>query len=119
MSTAKGKALLVITRREDTTFGGFRWDVTAFIQSCDGDRYARAWVEEEFGNVEWDSHPAPPQAYKMEVGETLRVSVVYFCNYWTDYWGEGDSSLEYEKVRVLRRQRPKIRYISKQKRKAA
>jgi hypothetical protein len=113
--TVKGKALLVITRREDC-FEGFCWDISCFIQSCSGNEDARDWVKDEFGCVEYDTHPAPSPAYQMEIGETIRVSVVYVLDHWTDYWGEGSSRLEYTKWRVLRRQKPKERYISKAQR---
>jgi hypothetical protein len=115
MTNVKGKALLVMTRLDDA-FGHFRWDINAFIQSHNGNEYAPDFLNDEFSFVEWDVHPAPDPAYKMEVGETLRLSVVYEASYWTDYWGEGSSELIYHKARVLRRQKPKRRYISKKDR---
>lgn len=105
----KGKALLVITRLESDT--GFRFDIHPFIQSCSSnsdDYYGE--LMEVFSCVEYDVLPAPPQAYKIEIGETIRVAVTYYISYTQDYFGEWNCDLEFLKTRILRKQKPKKFY---------
>lgn len=105
-----GKALLVITRRDSRD--GFQFDVHAFIQSCSGGWEHRDAAQEEFYHLEYDVLPAPPPAYRLKVGETMRIAVTYTFTYYHYDDGEVDVDLEYEKVRVRRHQRPRGRYIS-------
>lgn len=98
----KGKALLVITRRESDHGNSF--DVGAYIQKCGGHWERRDVAQDNFQHLEYDVLPLPPQAYKLAVGETIRVHVVFVFTFHTYDDGECDVDLEYEKVRVLRRQ---------------
>lgn len=100
----KGKALVVITRLADQHNGGFHFDVYPFIQSCSGEHDQ---VYEEFSFMEYDVVPLPNQAYKLNVGDTLRVSVVYEIHF-PSYENRGDGCEMYlDKVRVRRVQRAK------------
>lgn len=105
----KGKALLVITRRESDWGNSF--DVGAYIQKCAGHWERRDVAEENFQHLEYDVLPLPPQAYKLAVGETIRVHVVFVFSFHTSYEGECDVDLHYDKVRVLRRQVAPKRYV--------
>jgi hypothetical protein len=113
--TVTGKAILVMDRI-DSMSGRYQWDINILIQSCSDSRngeYARDFVVDTFWCVEYDTTHAPPQAYKMKIGERIAVAVTYVIDYGVDYWGEGWEKLEYKKSRVLRRSWPKERYISK------
>lgn len=105
-----GKVLLVLTRRENRD--GYQFDVSAFIQSSSGGWEQRDVAQEEFCHLEYDVLPAPPPAYRLKVGETMRIAVTYTFTYYRYDDGEVDVDLEYEKVRVRRHQRPRERYIS-------
>lgn len=113
----EGKALLVIERVE--SYRGpeyFQFDVAAYIQSCSGDECARDAASEDFGLLGYDILPAPSAAYKLKIGDKVRVHVVYEFNYTRDYWGECDVGLVYRKERVLRRQPLKrAHYTAKEK----
>ncbi len=114
MSTkyVEGKALLVITRtNEDGEQPSF--DVSPFIQSAVGGKYAHEAAHEDFGLLDYDTLPVPDAARKLKYGDTLRVYVVYEFQYTTDYWGEHDITLRYRKQRVRKIQRYRERYISK------
>lgn len=117
MSTVTGKAILVITRLHEEGESA-HYDVHAFLQSCSHvDWSYRDAVTDEFQHCEWDLHPLPNAAYKLAQGETIRVAVVYDI-WWPAYeWGRDDGAeLGYRKTRVLRRQKPRDRYVSKEKR---
>lgn len=103
-----GKALLVLTRQENRD--GYQFDVSAFIQSSSGGWEQRDVAQEEFCHLGYDVLPAPPPAYRLKVGETMRIAVVYEITYHTYSDGEVDVDLDYRKVRVRRHQRPKERY---------
>lgn len=105
-----GKALLVITRLHSDS--GNHFDVHAFIQSSSGGWEHRDAAQEEFQHLEYDVLPLPNPAYRLKVGETMRIAVTYAFTYYHYGDGEVDVDLEYEKVRVRRHQRPKERYFS-------
>lgn len=105
-----GKALLVITRLHSDN--GNHFDVHAFIQSSSGGWEHRDAAQEEFQHLEYDVLPLPNPAYRLKVGETMRIAVSYNFSYYRYYDGEVDVDLEYSKVRVRRHQRPKERYRS-------
>lgn len=103
----KGKALLVISRLEDAS-GGYHFDVHTFIQSCSSQSWdAHDCVQEEFNHMEYDVTPLPNQAYKLNVGDTLRVSVVYEIDFPSYENREDGADLYLTKVRVRRIQRTK------------
>lgn len=112
----KGKALLVITRLHadgETP----HYEVHAFVQSDSGfGSDPRDVVQEEFQNTEWDVHPLPDRAYKLEQGDTLREAVTYYISWFKDYFGEVDSTLEYLKQKRMRLQKYRERYITKKDR---
>lgn len=99
----KGKALLVIDRLECKNAREFHWNIELHQFSLNRDDPGGE-VREAFDYAEWDMLPAPAAAYKMEVGDRIRVLVHYELHFTTDYWGEHDMELYYERERVLRRQ---------------
>jgi hypothetical protein len=100
----KGKALLVIDRLEANRATDFHWDINVFQQSLNGDDPGGE-VNEAFNCAEWDSLPAPAAAYKMQIGDRIRVLVHYEIHFSYDEWsGEHDMELYFERERVLRRQ---------------
>ncbi len=106
----KGKALLVITRMEDVHLsdGGLHFDVSVFIQSCSSrNPEARDAVMQEFDLMEWELQPLPNQAYKLDVEDTLRASVVYEIHFPSYENREDGSELYLNKVRIRRIQRYK------------
>lgn len=111
--TISGKALMVMTRLESNP-GEHRWHSEVYIQACSGGWEHRDCAREDFWNVDFDTLPAPGPAYKMEVGETIRISVNFRFIYHHFSSGEVDSDLEYSKVRVLRRQKAPKHYIGKE-----
>ena len=62
---------------------------------------------ETFQLLETDTLPLPNATYKLSVGQTVRVSVVYQIDFSQDYYGESDVELWYHKEKVLRKQFPK------------
>lgn len=108
----KGKALLVITKTSEKRD---RYDTWPFIQ-----HYSGAWQDRDSAQedlcIVGSGHPLPISGKRMKLGETVRVAVTFEIHYHSDYWGEWDSKLTYSKVKVLRRQKPKVRYISKKDR---
>lgn len=60
-----------------------------------------------------DTLPCPDAAYKLKVGESVTVSVVYEFTYSQSYEGEWDVDLCYHKQRVLKRTRARRRYSFK------
>lgn len=110
-----GKALLVIES------GGPEYSpsVHAFIQSATGGEYAHSCAHEDLPMlVELHELPDLKPFKKMPEGEVLRVAISFTLVYTRDYWGECDVDLEVNKMRVLRRQKPrKERYVSKKDRK--
>jgi hypothetical protein len=104
----KGKALLVITRLVDASYGEKHWEVHPYIQSCSNNSYQHLdAVTECFDLMEWDLTPLPKQAHKLNVGDTLRVSVVYEMRYPGRGFEEDGPELNLNKVRVRRVQRRK------------
>jgi hypothetical protein len=99
----KGKALLIIDRLEANRPTDFHWDIDVrqLTLNCDD---PGGEVNEAFSCVGWDSLPAPAAAYKMQIGDRIRVLVHYEIHFSCDYWGESDMDLYYERERVLRRQ---------------
>lgn len=106
----RGKALLVITRRHSES--GNHFDVHAFIQASSGGWEHRDAAQEEFQHLEYDVLPLPNPAYRLEVGETMRIAVTFTFSYHRYSDGEVHVDLDYDKVRVRRHQRPRVRYIS-------
>lgn len=104
----KGKALVVFTRLADQWNGGYHFDVYPFIQSCNDEHDQ---VYEEFSFMEYDVVPAPSQAYKLNVGDTLRVSVVYEIHCPSYENREDGCEMYLNKIRVRRIQRAKIRKV--------
>ena len=111
--TIYGKALMVMTRL-DTGPGKHCWHSEVYIQSCSGSLLHRDSAREELWNVDYDILPAPGPAYKMEIGETIRLSVNFLLTYHRYFDGEVDVDLEYPKVRVLRRQKAPKYYTGKE-----
>lgn len=102
MSIIRGKALLVIDRLNSEHV---RYDIHAFIRSCTpGTDASYDCVQEAFWCAACGAHSVPNAAYKMQIGDRLRIAVTYQLTYTQDYWGEWDSDLVYLKERVLRRQ---------------
>lgn len=100
-----GKALLVITRMHSEIWPDrFTFEVTPYIQSCSGNEWAREAAKQDFTLLNYDILSAPRAAYKLKVGDKIRVHVVYEFAYTRDYWGEDDVELVYHKEKVLRRQ---------------
>ena len=97
----KGKALLVITRL-DSEYVPF--EVNAYIQSCNGGEIHEDSALETFQLLETDTLPLPNAAYKLSVGQTVRVYVVYQIDFSEDYFGESDVDMWYHKEKVLRKQ---------------
>lgn len=116
MRVVFGKALLVITRLHEEGESA-HYEVSTNLQSCSLESWeGRDWVNEEFQHLEYDVHPLPPPAYRLVPGETIRVAVTYYISTFQSFDGECDSNLDYEKFRVLRRQKPrKVPYQSKAK----
>lgn len=108
-----GKALLVIEAL-DCEYVPFQ--VYPYLQSCNGGEEYSDVALENFQLLDTATLSLPDAAYKMSVGEVIRVSVVYEFTFSCDYYGEYDVDLLYNKQRVLRKQKAKPRYISKNKR---
>lgn len=115
MSTTQGKALLVITRTNEDSARQPYFEVTPFIQKCEGDEAAKDWAYECFSLLDYGGLPAPDAAYRLRYGDTVRVYVVFRIDYWKGAWGydDDDVTLTYLKERVLRKQKFKPRYFSK------
>lgn len=102
----KGKALLTITRLENSN--GYHFYVNASLQSCSSQNPdSHDAIMQEFDLMEWDLHPLPNQAYKLNVGDTLRASVVYEMHFPSYENREDGGELYLTKVRVRRIQRAK------------
>ena len=83
-SYIKGKALLVITRLDSELVP---FDVYPFIQSCNGNSVAGEIITEYFNLLDTGTLSLPDAAYKLNVGETVRVSVVFQFDFHVDYYG--------------------------------
>lgn len=126
MSRVFGKALLVVTRAEDSTWEKYnprRYEVRVYVQSInppprkgDPKDCTLEALQEEFSFMECGVRSAPEEWRKLGVGETHRMYVRYSCSWWQDYWGECDSELEIEVVRVLRKQKARNFYVAKDRR---
>ena len=113
MTTVRGKALIVLTKRAD--FHGYSgFFVAPYIQSATGGPCARESAEDDLMLLEYEDLPLPVAAWRMKVGETMRISVVYRLTYHRSYLGETDVDLEYDKVRVLRHQKAPKYYRGKE-----
>lgn len=101
----KGKALLVMDRIAAHNPKEFQWDIHVIELSCSS-HDPGGEVQENFSCVEYDIHPAPAPAYKMAIGDRLRILVHYELHYTRgDGWlTDDDVDLYYERVKVLRRQ---------------
>lgn len=103
-----GKALLVITRLADASWGEKHWDVHAFVQSCSSKHYADYdSLYETFALMEWDLIPLPSVAHRINVGDTARVAVVYEMHYPSRGNEDDGPDLYLNKVRTRRIQRAK------------
>lgn len=112
----KGRALLVIDRIHTCNPKEFRWDIHAFIQRLNRNDPGGE-VGEAFSCMRHDCVPAPAAAYKMGVGDRIRV-LVHFELHFTrgDGWiTDDDFDLYLERQRVLKRQP----YNAKRHRKAS
>lgn len=113
MATIRGKALIVLTKRDD--FHGYSgFFVAPYVQTALGGPYAHESAEEDLMLLEYEALPLPVAAWRMKVGETMRISVVYRLTYSRDYFGETSTDLEYDKVRVLRHQKAPKYYRGKE-----
>jgi hypothetical protein len=99
----KGKALLIIDRLHTDNPKEFHWDIDVRQFTINQDDPGGE-VAEAFNCVQYDVIQAPAAAYKMQVGDRIRVLVHYEMHFSQDYWGESDMDLYYERERVLRRQ---------------
>ena len=108
-----GKALLVITRDEDTEKGSRSYTAHALIRRVSLGRsglsdehrgMGEEWAREEFDFMNYGVRSVPARCHKMAVGDTMRFAVSFISHAWTDYWGESDSDLEYS-ARLLRHQK--------------
>lgn len=102
--TFKGKALLVIDRLHTDDPNKFHWDIHPFVLTGatedPGDE-----INNAFWCMSWDSIQAPAAAYKMQVGDRIRVAVTYEIHFsYDNYSGEHDMNLYLTKERVLRYQ---------------
>lgn len=77
---------------------------------------AHDFLGDDFSSLRYDILPCPNAAYKLRIGEGVRVAVVFEFTHTVDYWGEGDVDLVYLKQRVLRRHPVHDFYISKRER---
>lgn len=108
----KGRALLIMDRLD--TERGFHWDIDARILSLNGEDPGGE-VGEAFSCMEYDCIAAPPAAYRMAVGDRIRVLVHFEIHYSYDsYSGEHDMDMYFERIKVLRRQPYNDRRFRKQ-----
>lgn len=99
----KGKALLVIDRVEASGNDKFQWDIHPIVLSLNRNDPGGE-VDEAFSIMRYNYFPAPSAAYKMNVGDRIRVAVTFEIHYSQDYEGEWDMDLYLNRERVLRRQ---------------
>lgn len=101
----KGRALLVIDRLHTDNPKEFRWDIDVMHQSINRDDPGGE-VNEAFSCMSYDCLTAPDAAYRMKVGDRIRVLVHYEIHYTRgDGWEiDDDMDLYLERQRVLRRQ---------------
>jgi hypothetical protein len=100
----KGRALLIIDRLHTDNSKEFHWDIDVRQFTINQDDPGGE-VHEAFSCVKYDVLPAPSAAYRMAVGDRIRVLVHYEIHFSYDEWsGEHDMELYYERERVLRRQ---------------
>jgi hypothetical protein len=100
----KGRALLIIDRLHTDSPNEFHWDIDVRQLTINQDDPGGE-VAEAFSCAEYDVISAPPAAYRMQVGDRIRVLVHYEIHFSYDSWsGEHDMELYYERTRVLRRQ---------------
>lgn len=102
----KGKALLIIDRLEPTNPKEYQWDIHPIILSLNKDDPGGE-VDEAFSFImQYGYHIPPAAAYKMAIGDRIRVAVTFELHFtkgdgWTT---DDDSDLYLIKERVLRRQ---------------
>lgn len=104
--TFKGKALLVMDRLHTENPKDFRWDIHHCVFTGAGEDKDPG---DEIGNAFWcmetDNHPAPAAAYKMAVGDRIRIAVTFEIHFSHDsYTGEWDCDMYLTRERVLRYQ---------------
>lgn len=99
----KGKALLVIDRLHCDRPGGFYWDIQPYIQSLNQDDPGGE-VEEAFSCMAYNCLTAPNAAYKMQVGDRIRVQVSFEIHFHQSWEGEWDMDMYLTTQKVLRRQ---------------
>lgn len=98
----KGRALLIIDRLN--TERGFQWDIDARVFRLNGEDHGGE-VDEAFSCMAYDCLTAPAAAYKMAIGDRIRVLVHFEIHYSYDpYSGEHDMDMYLDRQRVLRRQ---------------
>lgn len=114
MTTVRGKALIVLTKLADY-HGYSSFSVSAYVQSAVGGEGAHECAEEDLQLLGYEALPLPVASWRMQIGETMRISVVYCLKYSRDYFGETSTDLEYDKVRVLRHQKAPKWYRGKEK----
>ena len=104
MLVFKGKALLIMTRVEATNPKEFQWDIDARVLHMEQDDPGGE-VNEAFEFImQYGYHEAPASAYKMAVGDTIRVAVSFEMDFTRGYISDDDMDLYLIKERVLRRQ---------------
>ena len=102
----RGKVLLQV-ERTDSKWVPFR--ISVFLQSSSpqprGVQYAlvEEVVSEELCHMETRAHPCPACMDAMREGDRLTFTARYDVHFWQDYWGEWDSRLRLERVRVIKR----------------
>lgn len=102
----KGKALLVIDRLDAGNSKKHHWEIHPFIQSLNRDDPGGE-VPEAFSFIMgYNYHQAPAAAYKMRVGDRIRVQVTFEIHYTQGdgYSTDDDSELYLTRERVLRYQ---------------
>lgn len=79
------KMLLHITRLGD--FMGHRFDINPVCLNT-ANYVERDLFEEVAGWMEYDTCRAPVAAYKLNIGDSIRVKVNVKCDFHVDYYGE-------------------------------
>lgn len=103
MLVFKGKALLTLTRVEAINPKEFQWDIDANILTLNRDDPGGE-VNEAFCFVmQYNYYEAPTAAYKMAIGDTIRVAVSFEMDFTRGdgYTTDDDMDLYLIKERVL------------------
>jgi hypothetical protein len=99
----KGKALLIMTRVEATNPKKFQWEIDAHVFTINRDDPGGE-VSEAFEFVmQYNYYEAPARAYKMAVGDKIRVAVSFEMDFTKGdrYETDDDMDLYLIKERVL------------------